>query len=115
MTKQISRILEVEAKRDCDAARVMRRVQKVAFFASPHTGTDLANGGDGCESSSGHLCGDSFPPWQRSVPARTKFLASRLAKDNEIDHLILTETKKPLRIVRMIVRPDSGDRGLTLD
>ena len=44
--KQLLRTLESEAKKTSVAAGLLGRVNKVAFLATPHTGSDLAGWGD---------------------------------------------------------------------
>jgi len=46
LVKQILRTAQSEAQIDEKAANFLRRVEKIAFLATPHTGADLAVWGD---------------------------------------------------------------------
>jgi pimeloyl-ACP methyl ester carboxylesterase len=46
LIKQILRTTQSEAQKDEKAASFLRRVEKIAFLATPHTGADLAIWGD---------------------------------------------------------------------
>ena len=107
--KQLLRTLDRDAKKTAVAASLLDRIHKVAFLATPHSGADLAVWGD----------------WLRIVfrpSAATMCLVRNDAnlrdlnswyRDNveRIHHLVLRETI-PVRILGMIVKPDSGDPGL---
>jgi pimeloyl-ACP methyl ester carboxylesterase len=111
LIKQILRTAQSEAQNDEKAANLLRRVEKIAFLATPHQGADLAVWGDRL----------------RILVRPSKATASLVRNDpnlrdlnlwyrdwanhQNIANLILTETK-PLRILGTIVKPDSSDPGL---
>jgi hypothetical protein len=89
-------------------------VRKVAFLATPHLGADLAGWGDRLRvlirpsaATQSLLRNDShlidLNLWYR-----------KWARQREVDHLILFETKAT-PVFGMIVKPDSNDPGLSSD
>jgi pimeloyl-ACP methyl ester carboxylesterase len=112
LIKQMLRIGEAEAHRNAEAASFMDRVRKVAFLATPHTGVDLASLGDRLRilvrASAATISLVRNDPNLRDLNQWYREWARR----REIDHLILTETKT-LPVLGMIVKPDSGDPGLS--
>jgi triacylglycerol esterase/lipase EstA (alpha/beta hydrolase family) len=62
LIKQMLRTAESEAQNDERAANFLRRVEKIAFLATPHTGADLAVWGDRLRILIGQaLCGNRKP------------------------------------------------------
>jgi pimeloyl-ACP methyl ester carboxylesterase len=112
LIKQMLRIGEAEALRNAQAANFMERVRKVAFLGTPHTGADLASLGDRLRilvrPSAATISFVRNDPNLRDLNLWYRDWARR----REIDHLILTETKT-LPVLGMIVKPDSGDPGLS--
>jgi hypothetical protein len=112
LIKQMLRIGEAEAHRDAQAASFMERVRKIAFLATPHTGADLASWSDRfrvlVRPSAATISLVRNDPNLRDLNQWYRDWAKR----QEIDHLILTETKT-LPVFGMIVKPDSGDPGLS--
>jgi pimeloyl-ACP methyl ester carboxylesterase len=109
--KQMLRTAESEARHRADVADLMARVEKVAFLATPHTGAGLPVLGDRLRilvrPSAATVCLVRNDPnlsdlnlWYRDW-----------ANARSILHLVLTETN-PLRVLGMIVKPDSADPGL---
>jgi hypothetical protein len=90
----------------------MERVRKIAFLATPHTGADLVSWGDRLRvlvrPSAATISLVRNDPNLRDLNQWYRDWAKR----REIDHLILTETKT-LPVFGMIVKPDSGDPGLS--
>jgi len=108
--KQLLRTAESEARSDAEAARLVERVEKVVFLATPHAGSDLAGFGNrmrilakpslltaGLVQNDPHL--RDLNHWYRSW-----------ANAKGVLHLILTETQAT-RALGMIVEPDSSDPG----
>ncbi len=109
--KQLLRTAESEARHRDDAAKLIARVEKVAFLGTPHTGSGLANWGDRLRivvrPSAATLCLVRNDPNLRDL----NLWYRDWANTQRISHLVLTETKG-LRILGMIVKPDSADPGL---
>jgi tetratricopeptide (TPR) repeat protein/pimeloyl-ACP methyl ester carboxylesterase len=114
--KQLLRTTESEARKREDAANFLRRVEKVAFLATPHTGADLAVWGDSLRiivwpSAAAASLARNDPNlrdlngWYRDWANQPKPGYPPVA------HLILTETK-PYGLLGMVVKPDSSDPGL---
>jgi tetratricopeptide (TPR) repeat protein/pimeloyl-ACP methyl ester carboxylesterase len=111
--KQLLRTAEGEAQNYVGAADLVQRVEKVAFLATPHSGSGLANWGDRLRvlvrPSEATACLVRNDPNLRNLNNWYR----NWAKGRGIAHLILTEAK-PTRILRMIVPPDSADPGLAI-
>jgi pimeloyl-ACP methyl ester carboxylesterase len=109
--KQLLRTLESEAKKTSVAAGLLGRVNKVAFLATPHTGSDLAVWGDRLRilirPSAAMMCLVRNDP---NLQDLNKWYRDWV-NEKGIRHLVLRETK-PIRILRTIVKPDSSDPGL---
>jgi tetratricopeptide (TPR) repeat protein len=109
--KQLLRTAESEARHRDDAAKLVARVEKVAFLGTPHTGSDLANRGDRLRimirPSAATICLVRNDPNLRDLNLWYRDWANA----RNISHLVLIETK-PLRILGMMVKPDSSDPGL---
>ena len=109
--KQLLRTAESEARHRQDAAKLIERVEKVAFLGTPHTGSGLANWGDRLRimvrPSAATICLVRNDPNLRDLNLWYRDWANA----RNIPHLVLTETKG-LRILGMIVKPDSSDPGL---
>ena len=112
--KQVLRKAADEATDRAEALSFIERVRKVAFLATPHAGADLAGWGDRLRvfvrpsaATRSLIRNDShlrdLNQWYRGW-----------ARKRIIDHLILTETKTT-SVFGMIVKPDSGDPGLSSD
>jgi hypothetical protein len=109
--KQLLHTAESEGRNRAEASDLIRRVTKVVFLATPHTGSDLAGWGDRLRilirpsaATASLLRNDpnlrDLNLWYRDW-----------ANASKINHLILVETQ-PLHIFGMIVKPDSSDPGL---
>jgi tetratricopeptide (TPR) repeat protein len=109
--KQLLRTAGGEARHRDDAAKLIARVEKVAFLGTPHTGSGLANLGDWLRivvrPSAATICLVRNDPNLRDL----NLWYRDWANSRNISHLVLTETK-PLRILGMMVKPDSSDPGL---
>jgi tetratricopeptide (TPR) repeat protein len=111
LIKQLLRTAQSEAQNDEKAASFLRRVDKVAFLATPHTGADLAVWGDRLRilvrpsAATASLVRND--PNLRDLNLWYRDWANR----QNIANLILTETKS-VSILGMIVKPDSSDPGL---
>lgn len=109
--KQLLRTVESMAFQRDDAANFIRRVRRVAFLATPHSGADLATWGD----------------WLRIFIRPSSAMASLVRNDpnlrdlnlwyrdwstaQKVTHLILTESR-PTNIAGIVVKQDSSDPGL---
>ncbi|WP_232630873.1 tetratricopeptide repeat protein [Methylobacterium sp. Leaf118] len=109
--KQLFRMLEREAAQQRNAAELLARIDKVAFLATPHLGSDLTEWGD----------------WLRILVRPSAATMSLVRNDPNLrdlnnwyrdwaterglHHLVLREGK-PTRILGMIVKPDSADPAL---
>jgi pimeloyl-ACP methyl ester carboxylesterase len=109
--KQLLRTAESEAKFRPEAAHLLQRVEKVAFFGTPHAGAGQATWGDRLrilarpsEATSSLVRNDphlrNLNNWYRDW-----------ANSRAVPHLILSETL-PTRVLGMLVPPDSADPGL---
>ena len=112
--KQVLRKAADEAVEGAEASSFIEQVRKVAFLATPHAGSDLAGLGDWLRV----LVRPSAAT--RSLLRNDQHLRDltlwyrRWARQRRIDHLILTETKTT-SVFGMVVKPDSGDPGLSSD
>jgi tetratricopeptide (TPR) repeat protein len=111
LIKQILRTAQSEAQNDEKAASFLRRVEKIAFLATPHAGADLAVWGDRLRilirPSAATVCLVRNDPNLRDL----NLWYRDWSNNQNITNLVLTETK-PLSILGMIVKPDSSDPGL---
>lgn len=109
--KQLLRIAESMAHQRVDADNFVTRVSRVAFLATPHTGSDLATLGDRLRTivlpSAATACLVRNDPNLRDL----NLWYREWVKRNSIENLILTETR-PTKIFIVIVKPDSSDPGL---
>ena len=109
--KQLFRTAESRARYDAEAARLIDRVEKVGFLATPHSGADLARWGDRLRilvrPSAATICLVRNDPNLRDL----NLWYRDWANERQMSHLTLTETD-PIRILGTIVKPDSGDAGL---
>lgn len=112
LIKQLLRTAERESHTRVEAANLIQRVKKVAFLATPHTGSDLAVWAERLRilifpsaATAGLVRND---PSLRDLNLWYRDWASA----SGIAHLILAETK-PTRVFGIIVRPDSSDPGVS--
>jgi pimeloyl-ACP methyl ester carboxylesterase len=109
--KELLRAAESQARFEHRAADLIERVEKVAFLATPHSGSDLARRRDRLRilvrpsaATASLVRNDQnlkvLNNWYR-----------HFANERGLAHLILTETR-PTSILGMIVQPDSADPGL---
>jgi tetratricopeptide (TPR) repeat protein/pimeloyl-ACP methyl ester carboxylesterase len=109
--KQLLRTGESEARHRADVADLIARIDKIAFLATPHTGSGLASVGDRLRilvlPSAATTCLVRNDPNLRDLNLWYRDWADA----QNIPHLTLTETE-PIRILGMIVKPDSSDPGL---
>jgi pimeloyl-ACP methyl ester carboxylesterase len=109
--KQLLRTAESEAQIRAEAGNFLKRVKKVVFLATPHTGSDLP------------VLGDRLRMLIRPSAATASLVRNdpnlrdlnrwyrNWASSSGTDHLILAETR-PTKILGMVVRPDSSDPGI---
>src|ERR1700730_8558047 len=111
LIKQILRTAQSEAQNDEKAASFLRRVEKIVFLATPHSGSDLASWGDRLRilvrPSATTICLVRNDPNLRDLNLWYRDWTNH----RRITNLVLTETKS-LSILGMIVKPDSSDPGL---
>jgi tetratricopeptide (TPR) repeat protein/pimeloyl-ACP methyl ester carboxylesterase len=109
--KQLLQNAESEGRHNAEAASFLKRVDKVAFLATPHTGSDLAAFGNRirilARPSAATACLVRNDPNLRALNTWYRTWANARG----ISHLTLTETDA-IRILGMIVKPDNGDAGL---
>lgn len=109
--KQLLQTAASEAQHSAEAASFLTRVEKVAFLATPHTGSDLAAFGNRlrilAKPSAASTCLVRNDPNLRELNRWYR----NWANARGISHLTLTETDA-IRIFGMVVKPDSGDPGL---
>jgi tetratricopeptide (TPR) repeat protein/pimeloyl-ACP methyl ester carboxylesterase len=109
--KQLLQTAESDARNSAEAASFLERVNKVAFLATPHTGSDLAAFGNRirifAKPSAATTCLVRNDPNLRRLNSWYRTWANARG----ISHLTLTETDA-IRVLGMIVKPDSGDAGL---
>jgi pimeloyl-ACP methyl ester carboxylesterase len=109
--KQLLRTADIEARQRDDVADLIARIEKIAFLATPHTGSDLANWGDRLRilvrPAAAATCLMRNDPNLRDL---NQWYRGWAAAQN-IFHLVLTETE-PTRILGMIMKPDSSDPGI---
>ncbi len=111
MVKQLLRTADSIARYDVRAEALIERVEKVAFLATPHSGSALAS------------WGDRLRVLVRPSAATTSLVRNdanlrdlnnwyrEWANARGIAHLILTEAK-PTTVLGLVVPPDSADPGL---
>jgi len=111
LIKQILRTAQSEAESYERPADFLRRVEKIVFLATPHAGADLAVWGDRLRilvrPSAATICLVRNDPNLRDLNQWYRAWSNH----QKIPNLVLTETKS-LRILGMIVKPDSSDPGL---
>jgi pimeloyl-ACP methyl ester carboxylesterase len=109
--KQLLRSAESEAHERPEAASLIARVGKVAFLATPHAGSSLASWGDRVRifirPSAATACLLRNDPYLHDLNDWYR----NFANHHKISHLVLTETI-PVRIIGVVVAPDSSDPGL---
>jgi tetratricopeptide (TPR) repeat protein/pimeloyl-ACP methyl ester carboxylesterase len=109
--KQLLQNAESEGRHNTDAASFLKRMDKVAFLATPHTGSDLAAFGNRirilAKPSAATTCLVRNDPNLRRLNSWYRTWANARG----IMHLTLTETEA-IHILGMVVKPDSGDAGL---
>src|SRR5262249_44804953 len=102
---------ESEARHRAEAADLIARIDKVIFLGTPHTGAGLATLGDRLRilvrPSAATSCLVRNDPHLRDLNVWYRDWANA----GGIPHLTLTQTK-PIRVLGMIVKPDSSDPGL---
>jgi pimeloyl-ACP methyl ester carboxylesterase len=109
--KHLLRTAEGESHNRSEAANLIQRVKKVAFLATPHTGSGLAVWANRLRmliypsAATASLVRND--PNLRGLNAWYREWVSAAG----IAHLILAETK-PTRVLGIIVRPDSSDPGV---
>lgn len=112
--KQLLRTAESFAHQRADADKFIRRVRRVAFLATPHTGVGLASWGNRLRimirpsAATASLVRND--PNLRDLNRWYR----RWSRGNRIAHLILTENQR-IRIAGQIVKADSSDPGLLED
>lgn len=109
--KQVLRTAESISRQRGDAAEFLKRVHRVAFLATPHSGSGLATLGDRLrifiKPSAATQCLVRNDAFLRDL----NFWYREWAAEQDIAHLILTENE-PVRILGLVVQPDSADPGL---
>ncbi len=112
--KQLLRKAADAARGRAEEASFIERVRKVAFLATPHAGADLACWGDRLRALIRPSAATCSLIRNDSHLRDLNLWYRRWAREHEIDHLILTETKTT-SMFGMIVKPDSSDPGLASD
>jgi pimeloyl-ACP methyl ester carboxylesterase len=111
VVKQVLRTAESEARHSAPAASLLERVKKVAFLATPHSGAALASWADRfrilIRPSIATLSLVRNDPNLRDL----NLWYRDWANSNGMHHLVLTETRA-IRVLGMVVLPDSSDPGL---
>jgi tetratricopeptide (TPR) repeat protein/pimeloyl-ACP methyl ester carboxylesterase len=111
LIKQVLRTAHSEAEQHVGAAQLLTRIEKVIFLATPHTGSDLATLGNRLRifvrPTAATTCLVRNDPNLRDLNRWYRTWSNA----RKISHLTLYETE-PIRILGMIVKPDSGDPGL---
>lgn len=109
--KQLLRAAESLAYQRADVAGFLTRVRRVAFLATPHSGSGLASLGDRLRifvrPSAATACLVRNDPFLRELT----YWYREWSVKHSIHHLILIENQ-PIRIAGFVVKPDSSDPGL---
>lgn len=109
--KQLLRAAESLAYQRANVAGFLTRVRRVAFLATPHSGSGLASLGDRLRifvrPSAATACLVRNDPFLRELT----YWYREWSVKHSIHHLILMENQ-PIRIAGFIVKPDSSDPGL---
>lgn len=109
--KQLLRTAESMARQREEVANFIRRVRRVAFLATPHTGVGAANLGDRLRilirPSAATACLVRNDPNLRDLNVWYR----EWSTPQGVAHLILFESR-PLRIIGLLVKPDTSDPGL---
>ncbi|MBI3798280.1 MAG: alpha/beta fold hydrolase [Deltaproteobacteria bacterium] len=110
--KQLLRTAESMALQREDAANFIRRVRRVAFLATPHSGAELATWGDRLRifiwPSAATACLVRNDPNLRDL----NLWYREWSTTHHVEHLILTESR-PTCLCDLIVKPDSSDPELS--
>ncbi len=109
--EQILRIANERARNEPAVAHLLNRIRRVTFLGTPHRGADLASWG----ARLGLIMRPSnaaqgLPRNDPDLRDLNQFYRT-YAHQTSIDTQCLVETR-PVRILGMIVKPDSGDVGL---
>ena len=112
VVKQLLRTAESMASYDAGAASLIQRIEKVAFLATPHSGSGWATLGDRLRilvhPSAATAALVRNDPSLRDLNNWYRDWANA----RSLSHLILTESE-PTRVLGIIVPPDSADPGLS--
>lgn len=110
--KQLLRTAESMSYQRSDAAEFVKRVRRVAFLATPHSGSDLATWGDRLriilQPSAATACLVRNDPNLRDLNLWYREWSGK----HSVAHLILIENQS-IRIGVLVVKPDSSDPGLS--
>ncbi|MBR1246986.1 hypothetical protein JQ609_08585 [Bradyrhizobium sp. AUGA SZCCT0169] len=109
--KQLLRTAESTARHDANAAGLLRRIEKVAFLATPHTGAALARWGDRLRILARPSAATASLVENDPNLRDLNLWYRDWANEYHISHLTLTETDA-VSFLGTIVEPDSGDPGL---
>jgi tetratricopeptide (TPR) repeat protein len=109
--KQLLRTAESKARYDAPTARLLERVERVAFLATPHSGADLARWGDRLRVAVRPSAATASLVRNDPNLRDLNLWYRDWANGRRMSHLTLTETDA-VRILGTIVKPDSGDAGL---
>jgi pimeloyl-ACP methyl ester carboxylesterase len=108
----IKQLLRKAADEAADEAwRFIERIRKVAFFATPHGGADLASWSDWLRILTRPSAPRRLLPHNDSHFRDLNLWYRTWTKQRGIDHLILTETRATSTFGG-IIRPDNSDPGL---
>lgn len=110
--KQLLRDAESMSHKRKNVARFVKRVHRIAFIATPHSGSGLATWGDRLRilirPSFATTCLVRNDPNLRGLNHWYREWSDK----HNVEHLILIENQ-PVRIAGMIVKPDSSDPGVS--
>lgn len=111
--KQLLRVAEGLSHQKEEANNFIRRVRRVAFLATPHSGAALATWGDRLRifirPSASTACLARSDPHLRDLNSWYRVWSG----SQGVANLILVE-RRPVRILGLIVNAESGDPGLSL-
>ena len=109
--KQLLRTAESMAHQRADIGKFLARIRRIAFLATPNSGSDLAAWANWLrifiQPSASTACLVRNDPYLRDLT----YWYREWSVNHNIHHLILTESQ-PIQILGLVVKPDSGDPGL---
>ncbi|MEJ1418924.1 MAG: HNH endonuclease [Candidatus Sedimenticola sp. (ex Thyasira tokunagai)] len=109
--KQLIRTADSMMYQRHDAAAFVKRVRRIAFLATPHSGSDLATWGDRLRVFIRPSAATASLVRNDPNLRELNFWYREWSAAHDVAHLILTESQ-PTHIVGLVVKPDSSDPGL---